>query len=164
LCLVREYVHPIRHCLLGFASNRVERALSHPQALAQVRRYLEGREIEPIPYHDTAGAARQLAEHPEPGLAAVASARAARRYGLEILAGGTRDAAATQTRFRVGEGGTPAGRGKTRAGSNGSFCFAAAHVRGSLVAPLRCFSPGGINLPRLEARPIPDKPFEYRFF
>ena len=164
LRLVREYVHPIRHCLLGFASNRVERALSHPQALAQVRRYLEAREIEPIPYHDTAGAARQLAEDPQPGWAAVASARAARRYGLEILAEGIQDDDSNQTRFVVAERGTPARPGETRPGCKCSLCFVAAHVPGSLVAALQCFSTRGINLTRLEARPIPDKPFEYRFF
>jgi prephenate dehydratase len=164
LRLVREYVHPIRHCLLGFASNRVERALSHPQALAQVRRYLEAGEIEPIPYHDTAGAARQLAEDPEPGLAAVASARAAHRYGLEILAEGIQDDDSNQTRFVVVERGTPARPGETSPGRKCSLCFVAAHVPGSLVAALQCFSTRGINLTRLEARPIPDKPFEYRFF
>lgn len=164
LRLVHEYVHPIRHCLLGFASYRVERALSHPQALAQVRRYLEARGIEPIPYHDTAGAARQLAEHREPGLAAVASARAARRYGLEIMAEGIQDDDSNQTRFLVVERGKPARPGETGSGSKCSLCFVAAHVPGSLVAALQCFSTRGINLTRLEARPIPDKPFEYRFF
>jgi len=162
--IVHEYVHPIRHCLLGFAGKHVERALSHPQALAQVRRYLEAREIEPIPYHDTAGAARQLAEHPEPGLAAVASARASRRYGLEILAEGIQDDDSNQTRFLVVERGEPARPGETGPGSKCSLCFVAAHVPGSLVAALQCFSTRGINLTRLEARPIPDKPFEYRFF
>lgn len=164
LRIVNEYVHPIRHCLLGFGGERVERALSHPQALAQVRRYLEAREIEPIPYHDTAGAARQLAEHPEPGLAAVASAGAARRYGLEILAEGIQDDDSNQTRFLVVECGQPARPRETGPGSKCSLCFVAAHVPGSLVAALQCFSTRGINLTRLEARPIPDKPFEYRFF
>jgi len=164
LHIVHEYVHPIRHCLLGFAGKHVERALSHPQALAQVRRYLEAREIEPIPYHDTAGAARRLAEHPEPGLAAVASARASRRYGLEILAEGIQDDDSNQTRFLVVERGEPARPGESTPGSKCSLCFVAAHVPGSLVAALQCFSTRGINLTRLEARPIADKPFEYRFF
>jgi len=162
--IVHEYVHPIRHCLLGFAGLRVERALSHPQALAQVRHYLEAREIEPIPHHDTAGAARQLAEHPEPGLAAVASAGAARRYGLEILAEGIQDDDSNQTRFVVVERGEPARPGETGPGGKCSLCFVAAHVPGSLVAALQCLSTRAINLTRLEARPIPDKPFEYRFF
>ena len=164
LRLVREHVHPIRHCLLGFASGRVERALSHPQALAQVRHYLEAREIEPVPHHDTAGAARQVAERPEPGLAAVASRAAARRYGLEVLAEGIQDDDSNRTRFVVVERGKPARPAQSTAGSKCSLCFVAAHAPGSLVAALQCLSTRGLNLTRLEARPIPDKPFEYRFF
>ena len=121
LHIVHEYVHPIRHCLLGFAGKHVERALSHPQALAQVRRYLEAQEIEPIPYHDTAGAARRLAEHPEPGLAAVASARASRRYGLEILAEGIQDDDSNQTRFVVVERGRPRGRARQDLAASAPF-------------------------------------------
>ena len=164
LRLVQEYIHPIRHCLLGFASSRVERALSHPQALAQVRRYLEAREIEPVPHYDTAGAARLVAQQPEPGLAAVAGVAAARRYGLEVLAEGIQDDDSNRTRFVVVESGQPARPGEAPSGSKCSLCFAAAHVPGSLVAALQCLSTRGLNLTRLEARPIPDKPFEYRFF
>ena len=164
LRLVGEYVHPIRHCLLGFAGWRVDRALSHPQALAQVRRYLEARNIEPIPHHDTAGAARQVAEHPEPGLVAVASAAAARRYGLELLAEGIQDDDSNRTRFVVVEQGKPRRPCEAEPGTKCSLCFVAAHRPGSLVAALQCLSTRGINLTRLESRPIPDKPFEYRFF
>src|SRR5215472_1092542 len=164
LRLVGEHVHPVRHCLLGFAGTEVRRAISHPQALAQTRRYLEARGIEAVPHHDTAGAARDLAEHPEPGLAAIASAAAARRYGLEVLAEGIQDDDSNQTRFVVVERGEPDRPGAARSGSKCSLCFVAAHAPGSLVAALQCLSTRGVNLTRLEARPISDKPFEYRFF
>jgi prephenate dehydratase len=164
LRLVREHVHRIRHCLLGFRDAPIRRAISHPQALAQVRRHLEDRGIEGMPYHDTAGAARHLAEHPEPGLAAVASAAAAKRYGLEILAEGIQDDDTNRTRFVVVERGEPRRPGAAEPGSRCSLCFVAAHVPGSLVAALRCLATRNVNLTRLEARPIPDKPFEYRFF
>ncbi|HLH69530.1 MAG TPA: prephenate dehydratase [Candidatus Dormibacteraeota bacterium] len=164
LRLIGEYVHPIQHCLLGFPGAKVRRAISHPQALAQTRRYLEARAIEPIPYHDTAGAARYLAEHPEPGLAAVASAAAAQRYGLEVLATGIQDDDTNQTRFVVVQRGEPSRPAGARSQSKCSLCFVAAHVPGSLVAALQCFSARHVNLTRLESRPIPGKPFEYRFF
>src|SRR5438105_4605450 len=164
LRLVREYVHPIRHCLLGQAGSEVSRAISQPEALAQVRRYLEDRGIEPVPFYDTAGAARQVAEHPEPGLAAVASRAAAARYGLEVLAADVQDDDSNRTRFLVAERGEPARPGTSQPGSKTSLCFAAAHRPGSLVEALQCFSTRGVNLTRLEARPIKDKPFEYRFF
>lgn len=164
LRLVREHVHPVRHCLLGADDAPVRRAISHPQALAQVRRYLEARGIEGVPHHDTAGAARQVAEHPEPGLGAVASAAAARRYGLEVLAEGIQDDDSNRTRFVVVERGAPARPVEAGPGTKCSLCFVAAHRPGSLVAALQSLSCRGVNLTRLEARPIPDKPFEYRFF
>jgi prephenate dehydratase len=164
LRLVREYVHPIRHCLLGHAGSEVRRAISQPEALAQVRRYLEARHIDPVPFYDTAGAARQVAEHPEPGLAAVASRAAAERYGLDILATGIQDDDSNQTRFLVADRGEPGRPGAAQPGSKTSLCFVAAHRPGSLVEALQCFSTRGVNLTRLEARPIQDKPFEYRFF
>lgn len=165
LRLVAEHVHAVRHCLLGFASGGpIRRAISHPQALAQTRRYLEAHDIEAIPHHDTAGAARDLALKPESGLAAVASAAAARRYGLEVLEEGIQDDDSNQTRFVVVERGEPMRPAEAQPGGKCSLCFVAAHAPGSLVAALQCLSTRGVNLTRLEARPIPDKPFQYRFF
>src|SRR5438105_12542372 len=107
LRITGEHVHPIRHCLLGFGGQPVRRALSHPQALAQCRRWLEAHDVEAVPVHDTAGAARQVAEEREPGVAAVASAAAARRYGLEVLAERIQDADSNRTRFLVVDRGRP---------------------------------------------------------
>ncbi len=164
LRVVAEHVHPIRHCLLGRPGTPVDRALSHPQALAQVRHYLEVKGIEPVPFYDTAGAARHLAEHPEPGLAAVAGRGAAERYGLDVLAPAIQDDDSNQTRFLVIERGLPGRPGSAGPGAKTSLCFVTAHVPGGLVGALQCLSTRGVNLTRLEARPIADKPFEYRFF
>jgi prephenate dehydratase len=158
-----EVIHPVRHCLLG-RGEPVVRALSHPQALLQCRHFLEARNIQAVTYHDTAGAARAVAEGMVVGSAAIASAAAARRYGLKILAEGIQDDDSNQTRFVVVERGEPARPGLARPGGKCSLCFVAAHRPGSLVAALQCLSSRGVNLTRLEARPIPDKPFEYRFF
>ncbi|TMF20063.1 MAG: hypothetical protein E6I35_02635 [Chloroflexi bacterium] len=65
LRVVREHVQPVRHCLLGWPGP-VERALSHPQALAQCDRYLHSRQIRSVAFHDTAGAARAVAEQRQP--------------------------------------------------------------------------------------------------
>src|SRR2546428_12225784 len=148
-----EVIHPVRHCLLG-RGEPVVRALSHPQALLQCRRFLEARQIQAVTFHDTAGAARAVAEGMVVGSAAIASAAAARRYGLKILAEGIQDDDSNQTRFVVVERGEPRRPAAAAPNSKCSLCFVAAHVPGSLVAALRCLSTRDVNLTRLEARPI----------
>jgi prephenate dehydratase len=160
-----EHVHPIRHCLLGFSGDAVTRALSHPQALAQCRKWLEAHDIEAVPVHDTAGAARQVAEEREPGVAAVASAAAARRYGLDVLAEAIQDDDSNRTRFLVIDRGEPDRPGSAgRLGYKVSLAFVTAHQPGSLVRSLYSFSSRNVNLTRLDSRPVPQQPFEYRFY
>ena len=157
-----EIIHPIRHCLLG-RGEPVVRALSHPQALLQCRRFLEARKIQAVTFHDTAAAARAVAEGMVVGSAAIASAAAAKRYGLKILAEAIQDDATNQTRFLIVDHGPiarPGGDGLNKA----SLAFIGAHKPGSLVSALRCFSERGINLTRLDSRPVPNKPFQYRFY
>jgi prephenate dehydratase len=157
-----EVIHPVRHCLLG-RGEPVVRALSHPQALLQCRHFLEARNIQAVTYHDTAGAARAVAEGMVVGSAAIASAAAARRYGLKILAEGIQDDDSNQTRFLIidrGEAAKPGAAGLTKA----SLAFIGSHKPGSLVAALRSLSERGINLTRLDSRPMPDRPWQYRFY
>ena len=56
---------------------------------------------EAVPWYDTAGSAKELAAHPEPGVAVIASSLAAQTYGLEVLASGIEDLAWNYTRFFV---------------------------------------------------------------
>ena len=156
-----EIVHPVRHCLLG-RGEPVVRALSHPQALLQCRKFLEARNIQAVAFHDTAGAARAVAEGMVMGSAAIASSAAARRYGLKILAEGIQDDDSNQTRFVIvdrGEVELP-GPGRNKA----SLAFIGAHKPGSLVSALKCFSERGLNLTRLDSRPVPNRPWQYRFY
>ena len=179
LRVVREHIQPVQHCLLGWPGP-VERALSHPQALAQCNRYLHSRQIKPVAFHDTAGAARAVAEQRQPGTAAIASRAAAARYGLYVLAESIQDDSENRTRFVVVERGTPArprefpsprlreGAPHT-VGSPGtaakcSLAFVAAHRPGSLAHALDCFARRNVNLTRLDSRPMLGRPFEYRFY
>jgi prephenate dehydratase len=156
-----EVIHPVRHCLLG-RGEPVVRALSHPQALLQCRKFLEARNIQAVSFHDTAGAARAVAEGMVMGSAAIASAAAARRYGLKVLAEGIQDDDSNQTRFVIVDRGSAAapGAGLTKA----SLAFIGAHRPGSLVSALKCFSERSINLTRLDSRPVPNRPWQYRFY
>jgi prephenate dehydratase len=163
LRVVREHVQPVRHCLLGWPGP-VARALSHPQALAQCDAYLHSRQIRPVSYHDTAGAARAVAERREPGTAAIASKSAAARYGLYVLAEGIQDDSENRTRFVVIERGEPARPAGAPEGSKCSLAFVTAHRPGSLAQALDCFARRDMNLTRLDSRPMRGRPFEYRFY
>jgi prephenate dehydratase len=163
LTVVGEYVHPVRHCLLGHGEP-VKRAISHPQALAQCRRWLAENKVEAVPFMDTAGAARQVAEGQVRGLGAIASRSAAKRYGLEIIAEGIQDDPSNRTRFLVVERGIPTRPEAAVPNSKASFAFIAAHRPGSLVGALQAFSERGVNLTRLDSRPLRDRPFEYLFY
>src|ERR1700693_2359009 len=144
LRISRELIHPVRHCLLG-RGEPVVRALSHPQALLQCRRFLEARKIQAVTFHDTAGAARAVAEGMVVGSAAIASAAAARRYGLKILAEGIQDDDSNQTRFLIidrGQAARPGAAGLTKA----SLAFIGSHKPGRLGAAPQCLSGRWIHL------------------
>ena len=164
LRVTREHVHPVLHCLVGRRDAPIARALSHPQALAQCRNWLHAHGIEEVTGQDTAGSARWLAEHPTPGLAAIASAAAARRYDLEVLAEGIQDDLSNRTRFLVVDRGRPARPAECGPGCRSSLAMVTAHKPGSLVEALQCFSERGVNLSRLDSRPIAGRPFQYRFY
>jgi len=163
LRVVREHIQPVRHCLIGWPGP-VERALSHPQALAQCDRYLHSRQIRSVAFHDTAGAARAVAEQRQPGTAAIASKAAAKRYGLYVLAESIQDDSENRTRFVVIEKGDPTRPLGASSGWKGSIAFVTSHRPGSLAHALDCFARRGVNLTRLDSRPMMGQPFEYRFY
>lgn len=105
LRIVGEVTIPIRQCLLGIQGATIEqarRALSHPVALAQCRRFLrEHAWIAETPVQDTAGAARTVAAESDPRVLAIASRAAAQRYGLDVLAADVHDGDDNHTRFVV---------------------------------------------------------------
>ena len=102
---VREHTLPVRLALLGLPDSSlsmIAEALSHPVALRQCTRFFaEHPAIRAIEAHDTAGAARLIAERGDPRAAAIAPAPAAARYGLRILAEGLEDRPDNATRFVV---------------------------------------------------------------
>ncbi len=163
LSVQAEVILPVRHALLAppdLALAQVRQVLSHPQALDQCAGWLAARGLEPLPVHDTAGAARLLAEHPHPAQAAIASRLAARLYGLQILEQDIQDVRANYTRFWLLAPETLAlGRpDKT------SVIFATRHAPGALHAALGALASRGINLTRIESRPDRRTPWHYRFY
>jgi prephenate dehydratase len=163
LRVVGEVKLRVRHCLLAPPGTRpadIRIVRSHYQALAQCERYLRTRGWDALVAYDTAGAARELAAAPEPGVAAIASALAAQTYGLEVLDSGIEDSPDNTTRFfLVGrEEPPPARRNKT------SLIFATMHTPGALYQVLGELATRNINLTKLESRPRRNRPWHYVFY
>lgn len=162
LVVAQEHVAPIRHHLLSRSVAPVRRALSHPQALAQCAGWLATRQITPVPFPDTAGAAREVAAHGAPGDGAIASRAAAARYHLLVVAEDIADQESNRTRFlvvRPSPEPAPA-RGALKL----ALGLVAEHRPGGLAQVLEVFAGGRVNLTRLDSRPIPEQPFHYRFY
>ena len=161
--VVGEVVVAVDHALLALPGTRLEEirlVASHPQALAQCDEFLATLEADPVPVYDTAGAAKRIAEEKREGEAAIASEEAAHIYGLEILASRIQTSPINQTRFaaiaRQLEPLAPAD--KT------SLLLELRHQPGSLYRCLRPFAERGLNLSKLESRPIGHRPWEYWFY
>ncbi|MFA6329745.1 MAG: prephenate dehydratase [Candidatus Micrarchaeia archaeon] len=160
-----EILLPVRHCLLALAGQKagdVREVYSHPQALGQcektVAKLLPNAKL--VPFYDTAGAAKMIFEHGLLGAAAIASERAGRAYGLEVLAKDIQDQETNTTRFLVFSQPDDAKPG----GDKTSAVFTLAHKPGSLYSALKGFADEGVNVSRIESRPIKHTPWEYVFF
>jgi prephenate dehydratase len=136
---------------------------SHPQALAQCQDFFAGHpQLSARPELDTAGSAKRVAESGDRTLAAIASAEAARTYGLAIVAANIQSASGNATRFvEVGLYPAPVPDGVI---AKTSLVLALADRPGALGEVLMRFAARGLSLTKLESRPIPDLPFTYRFY
>lgn len=151
---------PVRHSLLvprGMDHREIRKVYSHPQALAQCRHFLARNKLDPVRFHDTAGAARMVAEGKPAGGAAIASSACAKLYDLEIIKEGIEDQERNMTRFLA-----LARDGVSVAGNKCSILFSTAHKAGTLFRVLEVFARRHLNLTRIES--IPDEPGTYAFF
>ena len=166
LTITAEAVSHIEHCLLGLPGARVEDlrlVLSHPQGLLQCQDFLRASPwIRTQAEFDTAGSARKVRERNDPTVAAIAAESAARVYGLEVLRRGIQSQAGNYTRFvelaREPVPFAPDAAAKT------ALLVSTPHRPGALAEVLGVFSRRGVNLAKLESRPIPGSPFQYRFY
>ncbi|MBE3571361.1 MAG: prephenate dehydratase [Moorella humiferrea] len=163
LQIIGEVILPINHCLLSQADdiNAVREVWSHPQALAQCRRYLAAvlpwAKIKAVT--STAEAAGEALKRPD--LAAIASSFAASLYRLPILAQDIQDYSGNKTRFWVVGREAPSLTGPYKT----SLVVAApANRPGTLYTILKDFAEAGINLTRIESRPTKKELGEYLFF
>jgi prephenate dehydratase len=167
LHVVGEVKYRVRHCLLappGLELSEIRKVRSHPQALAQIERFLKRRGWQAVPAYDTAGAARELAADPQPGTAAVASALAGQTYGLKVLETGIEDAPDNTTRFFVLSRDTGVAGGPATGPYKTSLVFATTHTPGALHRALGEFAERGLNLTKIESRPRRNRPWHYVFY
>ena len=162
--IVGECQVEVRHCLMALPGVRLEdikTVYSHEQGLMQCEKYLDGhRDWNRVPTLDTAGSAKQVAGSGDRTAAAICSRRAAEIYGLHILAEGVNYNAMNHTRFVVVSPVLELRPGRNKI----SAMFRLPHQSGSLHEILTIFAVQGLNLLKIESRPIPGRGWEYLFF
>ena len=162
----RETLLRIRHNLIalaGVAIGEIERVFSHPVALAQCKRFLASHpSMESYAFYDTAGSVKQLMELRDRPAAGIASEAAAHYYGAHILAANIEDNPENFTRFFLVR---RASEARADPQSNKiSMALSLEHRPGTLVAALGELAAIGVNLTKIESRPVPGKPWEYIFY
>lgn len=158
-----EIIIRISHCLIAHEDaniNRIKTVYSHPQALAQCRKFLVEHKLKAISTFDTAGSVKMIKEEHLIDAAAIASERAAQIYDMTILEKGIEDVKNNSTRFFVldTKDSNYSGEDKT------SIIFAAKSIPGALYKVLKEFADRNINLTKIESRPTKQTPWEYHFY
>ncbi len=164
LHIVGEYFLRVQHCLIalpGATLKDIRKIISHPQALAQCDHYLRALQgVASEAAYDTAGSVKLIREQGDPHVAAIASSRAAKVYGLPVLTEGIEDHPANFTRFLA----VATHPGECRTEAKTSIVFTLRNIPGSLYKALSVFALRDIDLCKIESRPLAGQPWEYLFY
>jgi prephenate dehydratase len=167
LTITAETILPIEHHLIGCPGatlSGLRSVASHPMALAQCERFFTTHpHLKRVPAEDTAGSVREALACGDKSAAAIAGRRAAEHYSGVILASNLQDNAENFTRFvllRPAAEATPPAADARKM----SIAMRLAHRPGALLASLEPFAKHGVNLQKIESRPIHGRPWEYQFF
>ena len=145
----------------GVSLDDIREIHSQPPALAQCTDLIKSLpNAIAVATHDTAGSVRNLRDSGARDTAAIASKQAAIDYDLEILKEGVEDNHQNYTRFVV----VTKAPTEPKASPKTSIIFSLKNEPGSLYKSLGSFAEAGINLQKVESRPIAGKPFEYTFY
>jgi prephenate dehydratase len=170
LQIVAEVVVPVELCLAALPGQRldaIDRVYSHIQALGQAEIFLRERPWQLLTTYNTAGAGKAIADRGERAAAAVLSPRAARLFGLDVLADEIGDLPGNRTRFVVlaPQGATVPGLvGDRAAPRRTTLALAVRNEPGTLLAVLRVFAEHGLNMSKIESRPSRERAWEYVFW
>ena len=164
LHIIAEVILPVSHHLIGPPGARIEQVRtvqSHPVALAQCTRFFEQHpEIKRLVAEDTGGSVREVVRAGDPSRAAIAGRRAAEVYGGTILQSHLEDHRHNYTRFVLLSESASVPKGANKI----SLVAFLLHQPGALHHALEPLAQRGINLVKIESRPIVGHPFEYCFY
>ena len=162
--IVGEHMVKIEHALLGLPGSRLEdvhTVYSHPQGLMQCSRFLdEHRDWQQVSLQNTAASAKRVLDDGDPGQVAIASRQAAKNFGLTVLKEKLNDLDNNSTSFVIIHHKKVFQENADKI----SICFELPHESGSLYSILGHFIFNGLNMTRIESRPIKGQPWQYRFF
>jgi len=168
LAIVAETILPIEMQLIaapGASLADIRSVASHPMALAQCERFFAAHpQWKRVPAEDTAGSVREALSRGDKSCAAIAGRRAAERYHGVILAESIQDNAENFTRFVLLLPEKESASWISSAARKVSLAMRLAHRPGALLASLEPFAKHGVNLLKIESRPIHGRPWEYQFF
>jgi prephenate dehydratase len=164
LWIVGEVVFRIVHNLIGApgaAFETITAVQSHPVALAQCEQFFRAHpRIKRLVADDTAGSVREVVRRGDPSRAAIAGKRAAEIYGGRILREHVEDHRENHTRFLL----LAASKEFAKGADKLSLVLQLPHRPGALHRALDPFARRKINLLKIESRPLPGHPWEYRFY
>jgi prephenate dehydratase len=164
LHIVGEITLRIEHNLVGHADTTIEsikRVYSHPQVFRQCKEFLElYPEWDHVSCQDTATAVRRVKENHNPEEAAIAGKQAAELYGMTLLREAIETSPRNFTRFVI----ISAGEFLDGPKNKSSLIYSVSDRPGSLHETLKIFAERGINIVKLESRPIHGRPWEYMFY
>lgn len=161
--IIAEHVIAIRQQLLAAPGTRLEEVktvFSHQQGILQCEKFIREHDFGTKTDASTSAAAMRIAKEKNPAFAAIAGKRAAEVFGLEILAEDINDEQNNFTRFIV----ITNQRIFLADAEKLSLCLELKHQVGALYNILANFYYNGLNLTKIESRPIENKNWEYRFF
>lgn len=159
--IVAAAVVEVHHCLMALPeATQITDVYSHHQALSQCQEYLAAHGLSAHTYANTAMAAEMVAHSGNPSIGAIASEQAARLYGLKVLEQDIQSIPHNCTRFIA--------ISKTAVippeADKISLIFSIPHTTGSLYRTLSRFAIEGLNLTKIESRPMRTGDFEYAFY
>ena len=163
---VAEIVQPIHQQLMAVPGHtKIEKIFSHPQALAQGKKFIDVHypEAKIEVTASTAYAARFISEHPDQPYAAIAPKSSAEEYGLELIAEDIQEMEANFTRFWVLGAETPKIPLNSQAEKMSLALTLPDNLPGALYKALSTFAWRGIDLTKIESRPLKTALGEYFF-